>query len=214
MGRQVRGDNAGLSPGFGICLAAETTEGTLYTAECTAERGSQPEELGLVAGNMLLEEIAKGGCVDTTHQSLALTMMALGPEDVYKLRLGKLSACAGAARRTLPAHAAHPPTLCQRARIQRSRRNPHVRTHDAPRRPAQPRDAPTIPAQAHAAAPPLLPAQARAAAPATPAPAPPLLLAQARATAPATPFPTPSPTPFWLHACSIRLPPRLLPAGG
>lgn len=33
----------------------------------------------------------QGGCVDTQNQSLALLFMVLGPEDVSKVRLGKLS---------------------------------------------------------------------------------------------------------------------------
>ena len=40
----------------------------------------------------LLEEIASGGCIDSTHQPLFLTLMALTTEDVSKLRVGKLTA--------------------------------------------------------------------------------------------------------------------------
>jgi RNA 3'-terminal phosphate cyclase-like protein len=39
----------------------------------------------------LLDEVKKGGTVDTTHQSLALMLMMLCPEDISKIRLGKLS---------------------------------------------------------------------------------------------------------------------------
>lgn len=53
---------------------------------------SDAEELGKSAAFQLLEEVHKGGCVDTSHQPLLLTLMALCPEDVSKVRLGKLSA--------------------------------------------------------------------------------------------------------------------------
>ena len=38
-----------------------------------------------------MQEVAFRACVDTQHQSLALLLMALGPEDVSKVRFGKLS---------------------------------------------------------------------------------------------------------------------------
>jgi hypothetical protein len=33
-------------------------------------------------------QIARGGCVDTASQPLMFTFMALGPEDVSRLRIG------------------------------------------------------------------------------------------------------------------------------
>ena len=38
-----------------------------------------------------MEEVYRGGCVDSTVQSLALIMMALGPRDVSKVVTGPLS---------------------------------------------------------------------------------------------------------------------------
>ena len=40
---------------------------------------------------MLLEEIRRGGCADTSAQSVVLMLMCLGPEDVARVRLGTLS---------------------------------------------------------------------------------------------------------------------------
>ncbi|KAJ3112617.1 rRNA-processing endoribonuclease [Phlyctochytrium bullatum] len=48
-----------------------------------------PEDLGVRTARMLLTEIKKGGCVDTVSQWLAVLMMALGPEDVGKIRVGQ-----------------------------------------------------------------------------------------------------------------------------
>jgi RNA 3'-terminal phosphate cyclase-like protein len=35
--------------------------------------------------------VQQGGCIDSTHQAMALLFMTLCPEDVSKVRLGKLS---------------------------------------------------------------------------------------------------------------------------
>lgn len=39
----------------------------------------------------LLEQIREGGVVDSANQSTALLLMALGPEDVSRIRLGPLT---------------------------------------------------------------------------------------------------------------------------
>ncbi|KAJ3416585.1 rRNA-processing endoribonuclease [Chytridiales sp. JEL 0842] len=51
-----------------------------------------PEHLGIRASRLLLTEIRKSGCVDTLSQSLPILYLSLGPEDVNKVRLGRLSA--------------------------------------------------------------------------------------------------------------------------
>ncbi|XP_032829268.1 RNA 3'-terminal phosphate cyclase-like protein isoform X1 [Petromyzon marinus] len=91
-----KGAQAGRSPGFGISLVAETTEGCFLSAESTSTPGGEgppsiPEDLGRDCARLLLEEIYRGGCVDSTNQSLALLFMALGQQDVSKLLLGPLS---------------------------------------------------------------------------------------------------------------------------
>lgn len=86
-----KGKEGGNSSGYGMNLIAETTEGILYSAEYYAEAGSTPEDIGEYAAKLLLEEINKRGCVDTSLQSLALLLMVLCPEDVSKIRIGKLS---------------------------------------------------------------------------------------------------------------------------
>lgn len=50
-----------------------------------------PEDLGIRSARLLLQEIKKGGCVDTVAQWLSILFIALGPEDVGKLRIGSLS---------------------------------------------------------------------------------------------------------------------------
>lgn len=89
-------NGCGPSPGLGICLAAESTENVIMCVECSLdpnkERGEElPEDLGTRGSALLLEEIRKGGCVDTTAQTFALLLMCLGPEDVSRIRLGSLS---------------------------------------------------------------------------------------------------------------------------
>jgi len=50
-----------------------------------------PEDVGRVCAKALLEEISEGGCIDANHQSLFCLLMAMGPEDVSRVRVGKLS---------------------------------------------------------------------------------------------------------------------------
>ncbi|OVA00309.1 RNA 3'-terminal phosphate cyclase [Macleaya cordata] len=99
------GEQAGKSPGFGISLVAETTSGCFIstdTAVCYA-RGEDaddddekkelmpPEDIGEQAASVLLGEIEQGGVVDSTHQGLLFLLCALCPQDVSKVRVGKLS---------------------------------------------------------------------------------------------------------------------------
>nr|SVE85487.1 EOG090X05X4 [Daphnia pulicaria] len=92
-----KGPASGLSPGFGITLTAETINGTFLSAEATSnpqgdkQVPSVAEELGEIAALRLLEEIYRGGCVDSSNQHLVLLLMALGPKDVSRVLLGPLS---------------------------------------------------------------------------------------------------------------------------
>lgn len=86
-----KGEDGGKAPGFSIALVAETTTGCLLSAEMAGNPGDVPEDVGIRAANLLLEEIGKRGCVDTMSQWICLLMMILSPEDVSKIRLGKLS---------------------------------------------------------------------------------------------------------------------------
>ena len=86
----------GPSPGLGFIVSAESTTGVVMTAECCMDphqpRGQElPEDIGIRGAAMLLEEIRRGGCADTSAQSIILMLMCLGPEDVARIRLGTLS---------------------------------------------------------------------------------------------------------------------------
>lgn len=92
----MSGREAGLSPGYGLALVAETTTGRMLAAEATAEvreEGSEavPEDVGRRAARLLLEEMQRGGVVDSGHQGLVLLLCALGPEEVNEVRLGPLT---------------------------------------------------------------------------------------------------------------------------
>ncbi|CAH1772483.1 unnamed protein product [Owenia fusiformis] len=95
-----KGSQSGKSPGFGMTLVAETTDGVYYTAEGasnpkhTGDQPSEPtvpEELGRDTAIALLDEIYRGGCVDSASQSIACLFMALGQQDVSKIQVGPLS---------------------------------------------------------------------------------------------------------------------------
>ncbi|KAL6011231.1 hypothetical protein ACLOJK_001676 [Asimina triloba] len=102
------GAQAGNSPGYGISLVAETTTGCLISADTAVSyaRGvdedgfedperkpelTSPDELGIQAASMLLGEVEEGGVVDSTHQGLLFILCALCPQDVSKVRVGKLT---------------------------------------------------------------------------------------------------------------------------
>jgi RNA 3'-terminal phosphate cyclase-like protein len=57
------------SPGYGICLVAETSSGAIYTAERTSPEtpteDTTPEDIAEQCAQALLSEIAQGGCIDS-----------------------------------------------------------------------------------------------------------------------------------------------------
>ena len=89
--------NAGNSPAFGLTLVAETLNGTFLCGEaCSMPRGSRsepsiPEDVAVKAANNLLEEIYRGGCVDSAHQHLAFLYMAINQKDISKILTGVIS---------------------------------------------------------------------------------------------------------------------------
>uniref|UniRef100_A0A8C2G000 RNA terminal phosphate cyclase-like 1 n=1 Tax=Cyprinus carpio TaxID=7962 RepID=A0A8C2G000_CYPCA len=92
----MKGASSGKSPGFGLTLVAETVNGTFLGAEVVSTPQGQgdpvlPEDLGRNCAKLLLEEVYRGGCVDSTNQSLSLLYMTLGQQDVSKTLLGPLS---------------------------------------------------------------------------------------------------------------------------
>ena len=94
---QRKGASGGNSPGFGLFLVAETTEGVFYHGEAMSlprdTEGDQliPEEVGQKAAVALLEEIYRGGCCDLSAQTLAATFITLCDKDVSKFLFGPLS---------------------------------------------------------------------------------------------------------------------------
>lgn len=92
----AKGPSSGNSPGFGVSLMVESTTGVMLSADVCSHAKSEgqtitPEDLGKECAVKLLQEVYRGGCVDSTHQSLALLYMALGQMDVSKVLLGPLT---------------------------------------------------------------------------------------------------------------------------
>ena len=78
--------------GFGLSLVAESSAaGVYYTADVVAppEGGAMPEDIGKQCALQLLEEIERGGCVSSAAAPVVLTLMAMGAEDVGRVRLGR-----------------------------------------------------------------------------------------------------------------------------
>ena len=63
----------------------------LSAAERSGPEVTTPEDVGVKTARELLVEIQRGGCVDRKHQWLVLLFMALGSEDVGRVRMGELS---------------------------------------------------------------------------------------------------------------------------
>lgn len=90
------GDKAGskrrLGIGFGLSLVAESSSvGVLYSADVVVPPGGGvvPEDIGKRCAYQLLEAIAQGGCASKTSASTILILMAMGSEDVGRLRIGR-----------------------------------------------------------------------------------------------------------------------------
>ena len=66
----------------------------MHCSEVGYQKGvtETPEDVGRAAAAALLMEIRKGGCVGEWGQGIVLLGMALGSEDVGRVRLGELSA--------------------------------------------------------------------------------------------------------------------------
>ena len=74
-----------------MSLVTESTTGVVLSAELAGAKGVDCDDLGCQIAHLLLEEVSNGGVVDSCHQSMMLLLMCLGPEDVSKIRLGKLN---------------------------------------------------------------------------------------------------------------------------
>jgi RNA 3'-terminal phosphate cyclase-like protein len=90
------GDKAGskkrLGIGFGLSLVAESSAtGVLYSADVVVPPvgGVVPEEIGKRCAYQLLDTIARGGCVSPISAQMMLVLMAMGSEDVGRLRIGR-----------------------------------------------------------------------------------------------------------------------------
>lgn len=116
-----KGDEAGKSPGYGLTIVSSTTVQAVVGAEAqqqqqqqgteTSQQGSMsssslvnaaaaptsssfatPEDLGAHVARLLLDRLSRGfRCVHPALQSIVLTLMTLGPEDVARCRLGPLT---------------------------------------------------------------------------------------------------------------------------
>lgn len=81
----------GPSPALTVTLTAQSTTGVVLTVEAALRPRELPEDLGRRVAAKLLQEIQYGGCIDSDMQSLALEFMCLTPEDVNRLRIGRLT---------------------------------------------------------------------------------------------------------------------------
>ncbi|XP_076765724.1 RNA terminal phosphate cyclase 1 [Xylocopa sonorina] len=92
-----KGAASGKSPGFGVCLSAETTAEVVFGGEAfspvmtTGSLPCVPEDIGKEAAMKLVDEIYRNGCVDSPFQPMTAMFMALGRKDVSKVLTGPLT---------------------------------------------------------------------------------------------------------------------------
>lgn len=97
----------GPSPGLGVWMAIHSTTDAVLCAEVChdpkKERGVElPEDLGQRGAFQLLEEVKRGGCIDSSAQIFCFLLMSgAGPEDVSRIRIGTLTKSSIASLRLL-----------------------------------------------------------------------------------------------------------------
>ena len=94
----LKGAKSGKSRGFGLSLWAETTNGVFFTGDSVShpfgsgkETEAVAEDIAKEATHSLLNDIFRGGAVDTLNQGLASLFMAFGQRDLSKVEFGPLS---------------------------------------------------------------------------------------------------------------------------
>lgn len=76
------GGRSGLTPG---------DEGVVNVSRRGRGGVMVPEDLGAAVTEALVAEVQRGGVVDSSHQPLVLLLMAIGPEQISRVRLGQLT---------------------------------------------------------------------------------------------------------------------------
>ena len=94
----LKGAKSGKSRGFGLSLWAETNEGVFYTGDAVShpfgsgkETEAVAEDIAREATHSLLNDIYRGGAVNTLNQGLTALFMAFGQRDLSKVEFGPLS---------------------------------------------------------------------------------------------------------------------------
>jgi RNA 3'-terminal phosphate cyclase-like protein len=77
--------------GFGLSLVAESSTGVLCSTDvaCPPSGGQTPEDIGHQCAFQLLDTLSCGGTVSLAAAPTVLTLMAMGLEDVGRLRMGR-----------------------------------------------------------------------------------------------------------------------------
>lgn len=89
--RSITNTKKKIGVGFGLSLVAESSTGSLYSADVASPPagGIPPEDLGRQCAYQLLEAISLGGCVSLIAAPTIFTLMAMGSEDVGRLQIGR-----------------------------------------------------------------------------------------------------------------------------
>ena len=83
----LKGAESGRSPGWNLCLVAETTKGTVYFSEGCGGANIAPEDVAEQVSKDLLKKINFGGVVDCKLHRMLMLMMSCGPSDLFKAKI-------------------------------------------------------------------------------------------------------------------------------
>jgi RNA 3'-phosphate cyclase len=88
---EVVEDRRQLGPGSGIVLSAETQSGNLLGSDALGERGRPAEEVGAIAGRILVEELESGAALDRHMGDIIVPYLVLaeGTSEVSISRVTK-----------------------------------------------------------------------------------------------------------------------------
>lgn len=96
LGSTFGGDEGFGGDGDGAGAGGELAGGVLLGGGGESSRRGRggvmvPEDMGAAVTEALVAEVQRGGVVDSSHQPLVLLLMAIGPEQISRVRLGQLT---------------------------------------------------------------------------------------------------------------------------
>jgi RNA 3'-terminal phosphate cyclase (ATP) len=87
---EVADDRSRLSPGSGIVLSSEDQNGNILGSDALGERGRPAEEVGSIAGRILVEEVESGAILDRHMGDMIVPYLVLA-EGVSEVSIARVT---------------------------------------------------------------------------------------------------------------------------